>query len=331
MSTDFPKYTRSARLGEQGVSIVTGIVSDAFGWLFKRNHQEHDFGIDGQIEIVTEDGMVTGQILSAQIKCGKSFLRETNQWGYIYRGEHKHLSYLCNYPIPVLIIICDPEKRHCYWEHFKLERAEPTPSGWKITIPFQNHFDKSKDLLTSLVKPVRDGYSELRRYWDLNKILYDSSIILYAFDKKDIEEQEVVRPRAFFDRLRSTREIALESQGKVEFAFSDYDNDPRALYEIPEVRRYVALLDAALPEIFFFIRNEEPTHTLNIFALCQTKIRILKRKKSNKIIEVDTYPLAKFIERHCLALNELTEWVNMTREDEERLFNSVLRCLKIGV
>lgn len=31
MSTDFPKYTRSARLGEQGVNIVTGIVSDAFG------------------------------------------------------------------------------------------------------------------------------------------------------------------------------------------------------------------------------------------------------------------------------------------------------------
>jgi len=328
---DFPKYTPSARLGEQGVSIVAGIVSDAFGWIFKRNHQEHDFGIDGQIEVVTEDGMVTGQILSAQIKCGKSFLREKNQWGYIYRGERKHFSYLCNYPLPVIIIICDPEKGQCYWEHFKPECAEPTDSGWKITIPIKNHFDNSKDLLISLVNPLRDGYSELKRYWDLNKILCDSNVILYAFDKKDIKAKEVVRPRAFFDRLRSTRELALESQGKVEFAFLDYDNDPRELYEIPEVRSYISLLDAALPDIFFFIRNEEPTHTLSIFALCQTKIKIIKENTTNKTIEADASSVVNFIERHCPALNELTEWINMTQEDEERLFNSVVRCLKIGI
>ena len=49
---------------------------DALGWLFQRNHQEHDFGIDAQIELVTADGYLTGQLLAVQIKYGKSFFQE---------------------------------------------------------------------------------------------------------------------------------------------------------------------------------------------------------------------------------------------------------------
>ena len=79
-----------------GVGIVSMIVEDEFGWLFRQNHQERDFGIDGQIDVVTEGGDVTGQLLGCQIKCGPSFLRETNRWGFVYRGETKHFNYLSN-------------------------------------------------------------------------------------------------------------------------------------------------------------------------------------------------------------------------------------------
>src|SRR5437868_6993412 len=110
MKAGFPQFAPSAKQGELGVGIVGRIVGEEFGWLFKRNHQEHDFGIDGQIELVTEDGAVTGQMLGCQIKCGISFFRESNRWGYVYRGDSKHFNYLANYPLPVIIIICDPER-----------------------------------------------------------------------------------------------------------------------------------------------------------------------------------------------------------------------------
>ena len=87
----FPQYTASAKQGDLGVSIVSRIVMENFGWLFKRNHQEHDFGIDGQIEVVTK-GSVTGQMLACQIKCGPSFFRDRNKWGYVYRGEGKSIT-----------------------------------------------------------------------------------------------------------------------------------------------------------------------------------------------------------------------------------------------
>ena len=68
MSDGFPQFSRTAQQGERGVNVVSRIVNETFGWLFKRNHQEHDFGIEGQIEVVTPMGSVTGQALAVQIK-----------------------------------------------------------------------------------------------------------------------------------------------------------------------------------------------------------------------------------------------------------------------
>jgi hypothetical protein len=132
------RFSSSAKQGELGVTLVARIVSGSFGWLFKRNHQEHDFGIDGQLEVVTDSGAVTGQLLAVQIKCGKSFLQEENKWGYVYRGELKHFNYLSNYPIPVLIVICDPDSGECFWVCFQPEQTQTTKAGWKITVPFEN-------------------------------------------------------------------------------------------------------------------------------------------------------------------------------------------------
>lgn len=331
MSCEFPQYSNSAKLGEQGVSIVAKIISDSFGWLFKRNHQEHDFGIDGQIELVTEDGFVTGQMLAAQIKCGISFLKEKNQWGYVYRGERKHFNYLTNYPTPVIIIICEPNTSECYWVRFDPEQTESTGTGWKITVPFENNLSTSKEKITSFLRPVRDSYAELEHYWEINKVISESGIILYVLDEKDIEEKEIILPRAFFDRLRATRELAAQCQGKVEILFSGYNDDPREVWEIPEIRDYIAVLEIALDDLLFFARVEQPTYTLLTFALCQTKVDFMpaldQPGAKSKHFTYDPLPVAEFITRHCPALNKLTEWLNMPREEEKRLFYDVVKCL----
>lgn len=317
-------------MGELGVSIVSGVISDTFGWLFKRNHQEHDFGIDGQVELVTDAGTVTGQMLAIQIKCGKSFIAEKNKWGFIYRSETKHFNYLMNYPIPVIVCLCDPETSECFWVHFRPELTQATESGWKITVPFERKLGEDKDLLSALVNPVRDGIAELESYWKMNKMVAESSSVLYILDEQDVENQEVTTPRAFFDRMRSTKELAHECQGKVEIMFSGYDDDSRELFEIEEVRAYVAQLDRALPDLFFFVRTEQPTFTLMTFALCQTNVEWIQGRSTKTVtkqVSFDTLPVAEFVERHCPALNELTEWLGMSIDEEKRLFFSVVKCL----
>src|SRR5262245_20444525 len=156
MESGFPQYGPSAKQGDLGINIVSRIVTETFGWLFKRNHQEHDFGIDGQIEVVTPAGSVTSQMLACQIKCGKSFFRESNRWGYIYRGETKHLNYLANYPLPVIIAICDPDSREAYWGRFQVDDIEVTEAGWKLTIPYGNKLASSKAALEALLPKITD-------------------------------------------------------------------------------------------------------------------------------------------------------------------------------
>lgn len=331
MTANFPQFSRNAKLGEKGVGIVSKVVNDDFGWIFRRNPQEHDFGIDGQIDIVTDEGAVTGQVLAVQIKCGKSFLDERNQWGYVYRGEQKHLNYLANYPLPVLVVICDPESGEAFWELFRTTAAEPTGKAWKITVPFSNRLHLSKSSLLDIAGPVRDVNEELEGYWALNKMLRQSEVIFYSLDAEDVATVELKNPRDFFDRLRSTRELASDCQGKVEIFFSGYDHDSRELFEIPEVRAYVEKLDGVLHDLFFFARTAQPTHTLMTFALCQAPAKVVGTNAGglSKRVSVEPAPFSDFIERHCGPLNELTEWLNMPLEKEKKLFFDVVDCLKL--
>lgn len=332
MKSSFPTRTATAKLGELGVSIVSRTVSDVFGWLFKRNHQEHDFGIDGQVELVTDQGQVSGQMFAVQIKCGMSFLAERNQWGYVYRGEPKHFNYLANYPLLILICLCDPESSECYWEIFDARLVQPTGAGWKLTIPFENKLGSSKERIEAMLPAKVDAAAELQSYWALNSMLVEAGRILYTLDRQDIESRETDLPREFFDRLRSTREIAHACEGKVEIMFSGYDDDERELFEIEEVRQYVALLDQALPEIFFFLRREQPTFSLMTFALCQTDIEWPDGRSTElvtKQVIFGTQAVGDFLMRHWGPLNELTDWTGMPIEENKRISFAVLRCLGI--
>lgn len=60
MTRGFPTYSKAAQKGDRGVELVSRVINEKFGWLFKRNHQEHDFGIDALVDVVLEGGAVTG-------------------------------------------------------------------------------------------------------------------------------------------------------------------------------------------------------------------------------------------------------------------------------
>jgi len=329
MTRGFPMYTPAARKGEAGVSLVSKIVTDKLGWIFRRHHQELDFGIDGQIEIVTDEGAVTGQCLAVQIKYGRSFFMEKTQWGYVYRGATKHFNYLANYPTVVLVIICHPASKVCYWVAFEPEATEASEHSWKLCIPFENCLHTSKSALLSLVGEPVDHLSQLQEYWQLNKMLVEVPIVLYVLDDLDVKAMDTSHPRAFFDRLRKTKQLAAATQGKIEFSFSGYDADPRELFEIAEVRRYIEALDEALPELFFFIRTEEPAAALRliVFCLCNAgwEDERATRTKPERVV-FETANLVPFLERHFQALNELTDWLGMTIEENKRISYSVARC-----
>ena len=326
----FPQYAPSSKQGNVGVSTVSRIVEDKFGWLFKRNHQEHDFGIDGQIEVVTDEGAVTGQMLACQIKNGPSFFRESNRWGYIYRGETKHFNYLANCSLPVIIVICDPASKDGYWVRFRAADAEITDAGWKVTIPFENQLSSSKAELLALVPGVTDHLSQMQEYWRVNNLLFGSELILFVVDIEEVRSKNILRVQEFRNRLCSTKELALHCQGKIHISFSGYDDDPRELFEIEEVRQYVGFLDEALPELFFFARSEEPGNTIGLFIFCLVGIGWEDERSTpgdpQKVI-VEYGSLGPFLERHFMHLNYIAEWTGLPEEELARINDGVAKSM----
>ncbi|MTJ55764.1 DUF4365 domain-containing protein [Anabaena sp. UHCC 0253] len=112
--TGFPKYSNSAQKGELGVILVSRLFSQHFQWIFRRVHQEQDFGIDGYVDIVNDKNQVTGRTFAVQIKCGSSYFKKSKYGEYWYQGENKHLNYLLNHPVPVVIILVNPESEEFF-------------------------------------------------------------------------------------------------------------------------------------------------------------------------------------------------------------------------
>lgn len=334
MSQGFPTYSKAAQKGDRGVDLVSRVINEEFGWLFKRNHQEHDFGIDAQIDVILEDGTVTGQILALQIKYGKSFFEEKNQWGYVFRGDIKHFNYLANYPTPVLIAICHPNNEDIYWVDFTPESTSRAGNNWRITIPFENKLSGSKHRVSELLPPPSNVLDEVQHYWAINDVLVTSEHFYFIIDREEVKSLDVASIRNFYDRVLRTKELAAHCQGKIEISFHGYNDDSRELYEIQEMREYVPVLVNALPELFFFAYTGERSYTLQTIALCLSAVDVKSRNpnKDNKIrVEFSTKEIAELLDSHFPGLNQITEWLNMPIEENKRISFEVVRSLGLEV
>jgi len=162
---DYPEYSEDAELGDRGRRLVEDIVRDSLRWIF-REIPKDDLGIDGYVEILRDDRKSQGRLFAVQIKTGPSYLAEPTDDGFVYRGALKHLNYWTGHSLPVLILLCDPATRTCYWEHIAAPNVARTPKGWKITVPraktLSVEYKAALEQLTESPQPV--DYIELALY-----------------------------------------------------------------------------------------------------------------------------------------------------------------------
>jgi hypothetical protein len=333
MTRGFPSYPKTAWQGEAGVAIVSRAVG-RLGWIFRRNHNEHDFGIDGYIDLVAPSGSVTGRMLAVQIKSGPSYLAHTNRFGFTYYGEQKHLNYLLNHPIPVLLILCDQESETCYWEHFCESAVESTPKAWKLDIPKRKTLSEAlRSEIEGVAGAPIDYTSSLQEYWSINEAIEQSDIIIHPIDKSiDVDPQDVSGIVAFFERLTRTDAFALANQGKVELWFMGWDADQREIWEIPEVTAFLRAIEPLCKYWFFFLRTEKPTCSLQILAmaLCSAERTKADHDDGHVTAEIDMSEWELFVHRNFSWLNELTDRLQMPECENERISRAAFTCIRPG-
>jgi hypothetical protein len=108
-----PKVTNNYFTERSGVIAVEKIVNGMR--CIWRETPNADVGIDGQIEYVDSAGNATGRLVAVQVKSGKSYIPEDGDLIQIY-PEEKHRQYWENFPLPVLLVVYDPETDTAYWQ-----------------------------------------------------------------------------------------------------------------------------------------------------------------------------------------------------------------------
>jgi hypothetical protein len=85
-----------------------------------------DVGIDGQLEFVTAEGFATGRTVAAQVKAGPSFFQNQSAAGWKFYPEDKHRNYWEHFPLPVLLVLHNPDKGESYWIDARQALRAPT-------------------------------------------------------------------------------------------------------------------------------------------------------------------------------------------------------------
>lgn len=138
-----------------GVLRVGELLNNA-GLIF-RETPNADVGIDGYIEQVNPIGEATGATVAVQIKSGVSYLIDGGaNWKYYPADKHK--SYWEMYPLPVILVLHDPESDLVYWadvrQQLRSDQRIPSP----LLIPKSALLtDSSVELLFSTAGSVGVG------------------------------------------------------------------------------------------------------------------------------------------------------------------------------
>lgn len=168
-----PIVKHSDDLGVLGVNLVNDQITD-MGHIFREN-TNRDFGVDGQIEIVIESSgerNASGRLIAVQIKCGDSFFSRDDGNNWVNYFSERHANYWESFSIPVILIICDPQSRQCYWNLVDEKSLIRTKEGAKILVPKDNVLKGSQKNLENI------SYNE-----NNNDIIHDKNKFIFSLNE----------------------------------------------------------------------------------------------------------------------------------------------------
>jgi Domain of unknown function (DUF4365) len=132
------------RVGDSALGAVDRIFSDELGWMFTRN-EVREYGIDGHVQAVRGDGLITGRMLATQVKAGASRFRRlgTDGSGWEFWSDSKHLHYWLGYHMPVLVILVRPGDGAAFWQVIRPSTVTEHAKGFTMVIPSSQRLDAS--------------------------------------------------------------------------------------------------------------------------------------------------------------------------------------------
>jgi hypothetical protein len=232
--------------------------------------------------------------------------------------------------VPVLIILCDPKTRVCYWEHFVPHNTEPTEKGWKICVPFDQSLRlEDQERLRVIAGDAIEYNSALENYWSENRLLSES-FIYCVIGRDEIEKKNILNIKEFLCRIMMSKPLARKIQGNIELIIDGYDDDIRELWQIPEVNTWFEVAEPVVKYWFYFLRSSERAAALRVFIHSRCGARwvgdVPKVGEAGKV-EIDNTLLVSLFERNFGWLNEIIAFLNFPEEENKKISFQVARLV----
>jgi hypothetical protein len=319
---ELPIYDNKKKTGDDGFLIVKRIVENKLNWRLRKNHEEDDFGIDAFMDIVTSTHNMSGKFINLQIKSGESYFKEKNQVGWVYRGEMRHLNYYLNHDSPVIILLVDINAEIVYWCLCDGKKTERAGENWKITIPFNNTLTASCKLkFEKYVSPITDYASQLDNYWKTNDLLNDHERILINIRKNIVLNNRFEQLIEAFERFESNEFILINSMNKVDICIDDFNSDPRELFQIKEVKKWVNYFTDNFKGWSYYLAKDNGAAFMKLMLLCKAKHTKVSKgnilttpEDAESFFEIAILDLNKFCNKNSIS-NDLKTQLSTTIRD----------------
>jgi hypothetical protein len=145
-----------------------------------------------------------------------------------------------------------------------------------------------------------------------------SEPVILMFSRRQVETCDIDEPLQFLRRLTADRKTALKFSGRISLVVDGYNDDPRELFEILEVRAYIKRLDQAWPYWFFFLSQADESVKLLESCLCDT-IEVVPG-----VTSIDLDQLDQSLARHFAAMHRLREALGLPEELCEEVAEGVI-------
>ena len=145
-----------------------------------------------------------------------------------------------------------------------------------------------------------------------------SEPVILMFSRRQVETCDIDEPVQFLRRLTADRHTAIEFCGRINLVVDGYNDDPRELFEVPEVRAYLKRLDQEWRYWFFFLSQADESIKLLESCLCET-IEVVPG-----VTSVDMEQLERSLARHFGAMYRLGDDLDLPEEMCEEVAEGIV-------
>ncbi len=135
-------------------------------------------------------------------------------------------------------------------------------------------------------------------------------MIILGIDRSQIEAGDTSDIVQALEVFSQSKEEAMKALGNVVLAVSGYDDDPRGLWTISEVRTWFARLDKEVPHMLFFLNPE--SKSVKFYALMTCALG-----STGGVASIDPETLQQFVMQGFMGINAFCEAVGINPECPE--------------